>query len=133
MDKSQRKTRFSKKRIVFILVAIFFAFAFVLAWLWPDASTNYNDAREDAAKEGVKFIAQMSSGINYASHFGTIRLTAESVAETEAAKAVDSRCNTDFKSDAEPKATKYYTVVVGYRTLFGILIGTDPVRVCRYY
>ena len=132
MERAQNKNTDLKKRILLALAALFFLAAFVLPWFWPDASANYSGVKRDAAIRGAKFASEMATGFNYAGHFGTIRITAESVAES-GPNPGDLRCNSDFKSAADPSATNYYTVTVGYRTVFGILLNTERFHVCRYH
>jgi hypothetical protein len=128
MDKPQKKARFSKKRTILILAAIFFICAFVLPWLWPDASTQYTGIKKEVADYAVKNAWEGHSGTNYATIAGTIKISVENIIPDD---PNNKMCNGEFISPTDPESGDHFLVTVGYHTIFGIPRGTETFHICR--
>jgi len=127
MDKT--KFAFSKKRIALIAGVLFLVLGFAIAWSLPKDSQGYPGIKGEIASYAVDNAWMKMSGINYASHFGTIKVTAETV---EIDTSNSSLCNGELQSQTEPEAGNHFVVKLDYRTLFGIPMKTRTFHICRW-
>lgn len=125
---SKRWPKLSKKRVVIAAFVVFVLASLILPILWPNGSEKYSSVKQEAAIKAVEFVWSSLSGIDYATSFGTIKVSVDGVALGGA----DSQlCHNEFVSKNDLAEGNDFLVTVVYRGLFGLPIDTATFHICR--
>lgn len=115
--KLTKKIKLSILGTAILAVSVFLAFFIPLSM--SDGTEKYDGVKKKSAEAVLMWAPQLSDGIEKVIG-GVLKIRVEDVYETppETAK---SWCGNSYK-----EGDKYYSVVVGYRTFFGILSESFP-------